>query len=69
MSECKCVSNSTTFNLQYLRQCVSYYIQTWHDGRLMGALYAHAHFDDLDLNARSQWVGKGNKSVLHALGN
>ena len=26
----------------------------------MGAIYAH--FDDLDLDARSQWVGKGNTS-------
>ena len=31
--------------------------------------YAHACFDDLDLDARSPWVGKGKKSVLHALGN
>ena len=39
------------------------------EGTLMAALYAHARIDDLDLDARSQWVGKGNKSVLHALGN
>ena len=50
-----------SFNLQY--------IQTWHDGILMYALYAHVRFDDLDLDARSQWVGKGNKSALHARGN
>ena len=25
----------------------------------MGARHAHARFDDLDLDARSQWVGKG----------
>ena len=24
-------------------------------------IYAHARFDDLDLEARSQWVGKGKK--------
>ena len=35
----------------------------------MGALYAYARFDDLDLDARSQWVGKGKTSALHALGN
>ena len=29
----------------------------------------YAHFDDLDLDARSQWVIKGKKSALHALGN
>ena len=39
------------------------YIQTWHDGRLMDRIYAYACFDDLDLDARSQWVGKcGNKN-------
>ena len=47
----------------------SYYIQTWHDGRLVDVKYAHARFDDLDHDARSQWVGKGNRSTLHALGN
>ena len=45
------------------------YIQTWHDGPFMDALYAHARFDDIDLDARSQWVGKGKKSALHAVGN
>ena len=33
--------------------------QTWHDDRLMDAIYAHDHFNDLDLEARSQWVSKG----------
>ena len=27
----------------------------------MDALYAHARFDDLDLDARSRWVGKGEE--------
>ena len=47
--------------LDYFLTCnyLSYYIQTWHDGRVMDATYAHAHFDDLDLDARLQWVGKG----------
>ena len=36
-------------------------IQTWHDGRLMDVISAHARFSDLDLDARSQWVSKGNK--------
>ena len=31
--------------------------------------YAHARSDDLDLDAKSLLVGKGNKSALHALGN
>ena len=44
------------FNLQYLRQYVSYYIQTWQDGRPMDAPYAHARFNDLDCEARSQWL-------------
>ena len=33
----------------------------------MDAIYARARFSDLDLDARSQWVGKAKKSVLHAL--
>ena len=39
------------FNLQYLGQYLNSYIQTFHDGRLMDALYIypHAHFYDLDL--------------------
>ena len=41
----------------------------WHADRLMDAIYAHARFDDLYLDGRSQWVGKGKKSALHALGN
>ena len=51
------------FKLQYLRQYLSYYIQTWHDhddDKLMDATYAHARFNDLDHDARSEWVGKGN---------
>ena len=63
------VSNVTTFILQNLRQYVSYYIQTEHDGRLMNVLSAHARFDDLDLDARSQWVSKGKVSALHDIGN
>ena len=33
--------------------------------------YAHAHFDDLDLDldARSQHLGRGNKSTLNYLDN
>ena len=32
--------------------------------------YAHANFDDLDLDVRSQWVGKGKKkSALNYLDN
>ena len=27
--------------------------QTWHGGRPMHAIHAHAHFNDIDLNARS----------------
>ena len=56
----KCISTWTTFNLQYLGQYLSYYIQTWHDGKLMDAIYAH--FNDLDVDARSQWVGKGKEN-------
>ena len=56
--------------LQYLGgHYLSYYIQNWHNGRFMDALYAHARFDDLDLDARSQWVGNCKTSALHTLGN
>ena len=59
-----------TFLQVYIGQYVSYYIQTWHDGRLMDAIYyAHARLGDLDPDARSQWVSKGIKSALHALAN
>ena len=54
-------------DLQYFGHYLSYCTQTWHDGRLIDAIYAHDRFDYLD--ARSQWVGKGKESALHALGN
>ena len=59
----KCVSNVTTFELAvaYIGQYLSYYIQTWHDGRLVDVICAHARVDDLGLDARSQWGGKGKK--------
>ena len=53
------------FNLQYLGQYLSYFIQTWHAGRPIHGIYAHARFDDLDLDARSLWVDKGKDSVLN----
>ena len=39
---------------------LSYGIQTWHTGRIMHGIDTHAHFGDLD--ARSQWVGKGKQT-------
>ena len=30
----------------------------------MAYIYAHASFDDRNLDARSRWVGKGKKSAL-----
>ena len=44
-------------------------IQTWHDGRLIDGIDAHTHFGVVDLDARSQWVGKGKKSMLNYLDN
>ena len=55
--------------LQYIRQYLRYYIHTWYDGRLMVALYDPSRFDDPDLDATPQWVGKGKTLALHALGN
>ena len=45
--------------------------EIWHDGRLMHDVFAHARFDDLDLDldARSSWVGKGKHSVFSYLDN
>ena len=48
---------------------LSYGIQTWHDGRLMRGIHAHAHFDDLDLNAKSKWFVRYNASALNYLDN
>ena len=40
-------------------------LYAWHNN------YAHAYFDDFDLDARShsQWVGKGKHSALNYLNN
>ena len=35
----------------------------------MLAIYAQGSVDDLDLDARSQWVGKSKKSALNYLDN
>ena len=35
--------------------------------RLMHDIYAHARVDDLDRDARSQWLGRGNNSALNYL--
>ena len=68
----KCVSNRTTFlTCNISDNSLSYYIQAWHDSKLMDAiiiLYARAHFGDLG-DARSQWVSKGTKSPLRSLSN
>ena len=43
-----CVSNVTSVKLVlYLGQYLSCGIQTWHDGRLMHGIQAHARFDGL----------------------
>ena len=35
----------------------------------MAYIYAHACVDNLDLDATSQWVGKGKKSALNYFDN
>ena len=57
----KCVSNLSTFLLAISRTVFKHFIQTCDDGKLMDAIYGHACFDDLDLDVRPQWVGKGKK--------
>ena len=62
------VSNLTNVLLvtqyNYLGQYLSYDIQTWHDGRRMHGMYMHVHAfrDDLDLDARSQWIRRQSKN-------
>ena len=34
-----------------------------------GSVYAHARFDDLDLDARSSSLGRGKRSALNDLDN
>ena len=45
-----------TFN--NIGQYLSNYIQTWHDGRLMHGIYAHACLDDLGLDLPCENVCK-----------
>ena len=52
------------FNLQYLPQYLSYYIEIWHDGRLM-----HGFELDIDSENIHKWVGRGKKSALNYLYN
>ena len=35
----------------------------------MHGIHAHAHFDDLDLDSRSQWLGRGKHSAFNYLDN
>ena len=56
------------FNLQYLGQYLSYYIQTWHDVRRVDALYAHAITMTLAFMQGHSGSAKVKKSALHALG-
>ena len=56
-------------SLTYIRQYLSCDFQTWHDGRRMHSICAHTRFDDLDLDARLQWVSKGKTYVLNYFDN
>ena len=49
---------------------LSHDIQTWKDGTLISwHNYTDVRFDDLDLDARSQWVGRGKQSALNYIEN
>ena len=50
----------------YLGHYLSYVTQSWHDGRLVHGIYAHARFDDLHLDPRSYWVSKGTHAHIHS---
>ena len=70
-----CVSNKTNKKLVYLyyKSNISDTIKAIslkrHNGRLVHGIHAHAHFDDLDLEGRSQWVGRGKTTALNYLDN
>ena len=51
------------------RKYLSCGIHTWLDSRLVHGICAHARVDDLDLDARSQRVGKGKTPALNYLDN
>ena len=57
------------FNLQYLGQYLSCYIQTWHDGRLMHAM-AHllmlSRVDDLELDLDFETICKGLSLLVYS---
>ena len=36
---------------------------------IMYGIYTPGHFDDLDLDARSQWLGRGTNSACNYLSN
>ena len=44
-------------------------IQTWYGSRLMHVIYiyVHAHFDDLDLDTKSQWIGRGKQYLCYGI--
>ena len=48
-----CLKLDYFFDLQYLGQYLSHHIQTWHDSRPIHFIYAHARFNDHDLDTRS----------------
>ena len=40
-------------------------VKLWHDGRLMHGTYADARFNYLDLDTRSQWIGRGKQYLSY----
>ena len=48
---------------------LDYGIQNVYDETLIYVIYAHARFDDLDLDARPPWVDKCKHLALHYLDN
>ena len=42
-------------------------IQTWHDVRRMHDISAHARFDDLYLDTRSQLIGRGKQYLSYSI--
>ena len=65
MTNAKLATDSTIIAISHTIEAMASALET--TVGLYKAYYAHAPYDDLDLDARSSWVGKGKHSVFHSL--
>ena len=66
-----CLTCNISDNIEEIKLGMTVANQTWYGGRLMDAiiLYAHARFDDIDLDAKVTVGRQRQKSAMVALGN